>query len=140
MKRKPRIGDSGELRFTVDSNNLMHFAEGGMPEVLSTPALIWFLENAARNALLPLFESGEACVGISVDIQHLAATPPGHEVVCRARSIHVDDRVVTFQVDAHDEHELIARGLHKRRIIDVARLAKRLATKANPPIDRPAQG
>tara|TARA_B100001971_G_C17895105_1_gene385091 strand:+ start:73 stop:252 length:180 start_codon:yes stop_codon:yes gene_type:complete len=51
------------------------------------------------------------------------------EVVCRARVIHVEDRTVTFQVKARDEQQLIARGIHKRGIIDVDRFAKRLAKK-----------
>ena len=129
MQRKPRIGDTGELRFHVDSTNVIHFVENGMPAVLSTPSLIWYLENAARNALLPILEAGEACVGVTVDIRHLAATPLGQEVVCLARVIHVENRAVTFQVEARDEQELIARGIHKRGIIDIERFAKRMAKK-----------
>jgi predicted thioesterase len=79
--------------------------------------------------LLPLFESGEACVGVHIDIQHLAATPLGHKVQCRAKVIHVDGRIVTFQVEAHDERELIARGTHKRAVVDVQRFAKSLSRK-----------
>ena len=100
-----------------------------MPAVLSTPTLIWFLENSAREALLPMFESGEACVGVHVDVQHLAATPLGRQVRCRARVVHVDGRFVTFQVEAHDEHELIARGTHKRAIVDIERFTKSVLRK-----------
>lgn len=129
MKRQPKVGDTGELRLTVDESNSIDFASDGMPLVLSTPSLVYYLENAGRNALLPLFEPGETCVGTSVDLQHLAATPLGHEVVCRARVIHVEGRIVTFQVEARDEHEVIARGIHKRAVIEIARFAKRLAKK-----------
>ena len=100
-----------------------------MPAVLSTPTLIWYLEHAAREALLPLFESGEACVGVHVDVQHLAATPLGHNVRCQARVIHVDGRTVTFQVEARDDHELIARGTHKRAVVDAQRFAKAVSRK-----------
>ncbi len=129
MIRSPKVGDVGELSFTVDSSHTIDFADLGMPEVLSTPMLIEFLELSAREALLPLFESGEACVGVHVDIQHLAATPPGHKVVCRAKVIHVAGRIVTFQVEAHDEQELIARGTHKRAVVDTQRFAKSVARK-----------
>ena len=43
--------------------------------------------------------------------------------------IHVDGRVVTFQVEAHDDVESIARGIHRRRIIDVDRFARRVEKK-----------
>jgi fluoroacetyl-CoA thioesterase len=129
MNRTPKVGDVGELSFTVDSSHTIDFVDLGMPAVLSTPTLVWFLENAAREALLPLFESGEACVGVHLDIQHLAATPPGHQVRCRAQVIHVAGRIVTFQVEAHDEHELIARGTHKRAIVDTQRFTNSVARK-----------
>ncbi|HUG68612.1 MAG TPA: thioesterase family protein [Pirellulaceae bacterium] len=129
MIRTPKVGDVGELSFTVESSQTIKFGGLGMPEVLSTPALIWHLEHAAREALLPLFESGEACVGMHIDVQHLAATPLGHKVHCRAKVIHAAGRIVTFQVEAHDEHELIARGTHKRAVVDVQRFAKSVARK-----------
>ncbi len=129
MIRTPKVGDIGEMSFTVDPSHTIKFGELGMPQVLSTPTLIWYLEHSAREALLPLFETGEACVGVHIDIQHLAATPLGHKVQCRAKVIHVEGRIVTFQVKAHDEQELIARGTHKRAVVDVQRFAKSLARK-----------
>ncbi|MEX0820048.1 MAG: thioesterase family protein [Pirellulaceae bacterium] len=129
MIRPPRVGDAGELSFTVDASHTIDFGSLGVPKVLSTPTLIWHLEHAARETLLPRFESGEACVGIHVDIQHLAATPPGHKVQCRAKVIHVDGRIITFQVEAHDERELIARGTHKRAVVDLERFTKAVARK-----------
>lgn len=132
MIRSPQIGDVGELSFTVDASHTIDLGSLGVPKVLSTPTLIWHLEHAARETLLPLFESGEACVGMHVDIQHLAATPPGHKVRCRAKVIHVDGRIVTFQVEARDECELIARGTHKRAVVDLERFAKAVARKQAP--------
>jgi fluoroacetyl-CoA thioesterase len=129
MIRTPKVGDVGKLSFTVDSSQTIRFGELGMPEVLNTPTLVWYLEHSAREVLLPLFESGEACVGVHVDIQHVAATPLGHKVRCQAKVIHIDGRIVTFQVEAHDERELIARGTHKRAVVDVQRFAKSVAHK-----------
>jgi hypothetical protein len=54
----------------------------------------------------------------------------GHgRVTCWARVIHVNGLVVTFQIEAHDGIEPIARGIHKRRVIDVDRFARRLERK-----------
>jgi len=129
MIRQPKVGETGEIRFTVDESHVIDFAEGNMPLVLSTPNLVWFLENAARNVLVPLFEPGETCVGTDVDFQHLAAAPLGFEVICTGRVIHVEKNIVTFQVEARDEQELIARGIHKRAVLKIDRFAKRIAAK-----------
>jgi predicted thioesterase len=87
------------------------------------------LENAARNALAPLLEDHESCVGVHVDIEHLAAAPLGEHVVCRARVIQIDGPMINFQVEAVDSSERISRGLHKRAVIDIERFAKRIARK-----------
>jgi fluoroacetyl-CoA thioesterase len=47
--------------------------------------------------------------------------------------MHIDGAVVTFQVEAHDGTELVARGLHRRRVIDVDRFARRVARKRPAP-------
>lgn len=129
MKSKIRIGTVGESRFVVERQHLIDFAHGGMPEILCTPWLIWFLEHAARSAMLPLLEPGESTVGVVVNVEHTAASPLGANVVCTARVIYVDGPQISFQLEAHDEHEQIARGTHKLRVIQSARLAKRIGEK-----------
>ena len=129
MKGAAKVGTVGEERFVVSEQHLIDFAHDGMPQILCTPWLIWFLEHAARNAVLPLLEPGESTVGVVINVEHLAATPPGAEVVCRARVIYTDGPVISFQIEAHDEHELIARGTHKLRVIEAARLAKKVESK-----------
>ena len=131
MKARPRISAVGEVKFVVEAKHVIDFAVGGMPEVLCTPSLIWFLEHAAREAVLPVLEPGESTVGVHLDINHLAATPLGHEVICRARVIHTEGPLINFQLEARDEQELIARGLHKLRIIRVSRFAQRVQSKSS---------
>lgn len=124
MQRPPRIGDQGEVCFVVASEHTIQVAGQQVPPVLSTPALIWFLEHAAIEALRPLLEDDETSVGVEVNVEHLAATPSGRSVRCVARVIHHDGPLVNFQVQAEDDVELIARGVHKRRVISAARFAR----------------
>ena len=46
-----------------------------------------------------------------------------------ARLIAVDDRRVRFKVEAFDEKEQVADGVHERVVIHVERFAKRLTDK-----------
>ena len=129
MKESVKPGMVGEEVFVVEEKHLIDFVHDGMPEILCTPWLVWFLEHAARSAVLPVLEPGESTVGVVVNVQHLAATPLGERVVCRARVISVDGNQVAFHLEAHDGHEQIARGTHKLRIIQAARLARKVETK-----------
>ena len=129
MKAKPHSGLASAFTFKVESQHLIDFAGGDMPAVLSTPWLIKWLEQTARETLRPLLDAGEASVGMEVDIRHLAPTPLGSTVKCSARVISADGRTVTFQVEASDEQELIARGVHKRAVINKARFCQRVQRK-----------
>ena len=100
-----------------------------MPAVLCTPWLIWFLEHAARAAVLPLLDPGESTVGTDIQVRHQAPTPVGQTVTCRARVLFAHGSEVSFQLEAHDEHEPIARGSHRLRVIRVDRFAERIGKK-----------
>jgi predicted thioesterase len=120
---------TSEQRVVVGPANRISFADGRMPAVLATPWLIAHLEYAARDAIAPCLDENERSVGTMVQVDHLAPVPEGFTVICRARVIHVDGRLVTFQVAAHDGTEPVARGIHKRRVIDVDRFSRRVARK-----------
>lgn len=129
MKQKPTASLAGSLRFKVEPQHLIDFAGADMPAVLSTPWLIKWLEQTARETLRPLLDEGEASVGMEVEIRHLAPTPLGSTVTCTARVIFAEGSTVTFQVEASDEQEIIARGAHKRAVILKARFFQRVHRK-----------
>jgi fluoroacetyl-CoA thioesterase len=132
MRSGLKVGMTGERRFVVEPAHAIDFAERGMPAILCTPWLVWFLEHAARDAVVPFLDEGESTVGSHVDVDHLAATPVGQVVTCLARVVHLEGRQVSFQLEARDEAEVIARGFHRLRVIDVERLARRVEAKGGP--------
>ena len=132
MKSRPRPGQAAKIRFVVETKHIIDFAEEGMPAVLATPWLIWFMEHTAREAMLPHLEPTESTVGTLVDIEHLAPTPLGQAVNCRAQVIRSEGSQFLFKLEAFDEREKIANGLHKLNVIDKARFAGRVARKTKP--------
>ena len=121
---------SAEERHVCDETNRIVFADERMPAVMATPWLVAYLEYAARNAISGCLDPHERSVGTYVEVEHMGPVPEGFTVTCRARVIKVDTPVVTFQIEAHDGVEVVARGLHRRRIIDTDRFRKRLERKA----------
>ena len=131
MKTLPKIGSTGEFQFIVEQKHVIDFATDGMPAVLSTPRLIGLIERTARESLYPFLEPDERSVGTEIELRHLAPTPPGESVTCTTRVIQAEGAQITFQVEARDAHELVARGLHKRAVVRVGSFSRRLAGKAS---------
>lgn len=129
MKQPPRVGTTARREFTVEPAHAIRFGDDGALAVLSTPWLVWFMEHAALDAALPSLDPGEITVGTHVAVDHLAATPVGAAVVCTARVVHTEGPVISFQLEASDGHEVIARGYHKRRVVEAAKVARRVRKK-----------
>jgi len=129
MKSRPRIGEIGELAVPTDMTHVVEFHGDGMPAVVSTPNIIQFLERTARHTLTPHLEADERSVGLEIDIRHLAPTPVGQTIHCRAQVIAVEDRKVTFQIEARDAHEVIVRGVPKRAVVRTESFTKRVKAK-----------
>jgi predicted thioesterase len=129
MTSLPRIGSTNELEFVVEQRHVIDFAADGMPAVLSTPILIGQLERTARELIAPLLDPDERTVGAEIELRHFAPTPLGQRVTCTARVIAAEQRDVTFQIEARDPMEIIARGLHKRAVIRVEPFARRVQSK-----------
>ncbi len=129
VKAALKIGAVGERRFVVSEKHAIDFSGDGMPAVLSTPWLIWYLEHSGREAVKPHFDEGESLVGVHIDVEHLAPTPLGEEVTCRARVVQRQGKRVYFRVEAFDEHEQIARGIIQMVIIQVEPFAAKVKEK-----------
>jgi predicted thioesterase len=130
MKSRPKIGTTGELKFIVAQEHVIDFATGGMPVVLSTPRLVALIERTARESLYPFLDENERTVGAEIEIKHMAPTPLGQNVTIITRVIGGEGKLWDFQFEVRDEHETIARGLHKRAVISVEGFALRVAKKS----------
>lgn len=125
MKPTLKIGLTGEHQLVVTKAQTVpalypaasEFTE--MPAVFATGFMVGFLEWACIKLINPHLDyPDEQSVGIHVDFSHQAATPPGLTVTAVATLVAIDGRKLTFDVTAHDGIETIARGQHKRFIID----------------------
>jgi predicted thioesterase len=119
-------GISIEQRRTVLEADCIKFLGPDVPPSLSTPAMILWMEIASRDLATPRLEAGQDTVGVHVDVEHLGASPVGSQVVFRSKLIAIDDRKLTFEVEAVDGEEVVGRGRHTRFVVDVERFARKL--------------
>lgn len=123
------IGLEGEAQETVThENTAKKYGSGGI-EVYATPAMVALMENASLKAVDPKLPEGYATVGIGLDIKHLAATPIGMNVKAKAVLKEIDNKKLTFDVQAFDEQELIGQGTHIRYIIQIEKFVDRTQKK-----------
>ena len=116
-----QVGAEGEATAVVRPEVTVRHFHPGMPAVYGTPFMIYLMEVAASNAVQPSMPPGWVTLGIEVNVRHLAATPLGRTVVAKARVTKVTDRVITFEVEAHDGVNPIGEGTHRRAPLQNAR-------------------
>jgi predicted thioesterase len=125
------VGAKGTYTLRVMPSHLANqFKDAMLPQVFATPWMVTIMENAALNAIRDYLDPGESAVGTAVNIKHLTATPVGHQVTATAEVTKVDGRRVEFDVSARDQMEEIGTGTHERMVVDIARLNRKLASKA----------
>src|SRR5215469_9802504 len=128
MKPVP-LGAKGKFEQVVEPRHLASELDSSLASVMSTPTMVGMMELAAIDAIRPFLDAGEASVGVAMDIQHTAATPPGHRVRAEAELTKCEGRRLEFQVRAFDETEQIGAGIHRRAVIDSAKFSERLKAK-----------
>jgi fluoroacetyl-CoA thioesterase len=131
------VGLEHELRYVVPPAKTVpqlypeapEFAE--MPEVFATGFLVGLVEWACVRAIAGHVDHAtQLSVGTDVKLSHVAATPPGMEVVARVRLDEVDGRRLRFSVVVDDERDRIGEGSHERFVVDRDRFLAGVARKA----------
>jgi predicted thioesterase len=127
---KVDVGQVGSLEQVVGPQHAADRFENTGVTVLATPVLCHWFESAAVRAIAPQLEPGEASVGTRLTIEHLKATPLGMRVHVESRVVAVDERRITFEAQARDEVELVARGTHERFVVGLERFLAGVEAKS----------
>lgn len=115
------------VHLRVEAHHTAAAVGSGALEVLATPVMIAWMEQAAFTAVQPHLPAGFTTVGSRVEIEHLRPTPPGETVHVTASLQQREGRILTFSVQAADSRGEIGRGRHQRVIVDTARFMGRIA-------------
>jgi fluoroacetyl-CoA thioesterase len=137
MKPSLAPGLTFEYAFKVPGNKTVPhlFPEipeaGMMPAVFATGFMVGLIEFACIKAINPHIDwPREQSVGIRVNVDHTAATPPGLTVTVKGTLDRVEGRRLFFSISAHDGIDQITQGSHERFIIDAEKFNAQVARKA----------
>lgn len=113
-------------RVVEESDTASAVGSGDLP-VLATPRLLALAEQATCAALAGHLPAGSTSVGTRVSLEHTRATPVGGRVTVRATLVHVDGRLLRFDVAAEDDRGgLVGHGEVTRVVVDAERFLARL--------------
>ncbi len=138
MKNTLKAGLEHKLRFRVPANKTVpalypessEFQE--MPRVFATGYMVGLIEWACIQAVNPHIDwPNEQTVGISIHVNHTAATPPGLEVCARVKLTEVDGKRLVFETELNDSVDIISKGTHERFIIDAEKFNHKIKQKAD---------
>jgi len=109
----------------VDENQTAIKYGSGLLPVFATPALIALMENTAMQ-LIPLSE-GCSSVGISINMQHLKASPVGAFIHCIATLTGIEGRKYTFDIVAtNSSTDIVGKAIHERVIVDSEKFMRKI--------------
>ena len=121
-------GLTATTRITVDTARTIGFM-GEDLRVYSTPSLLYDVEVACRDLILPHVGEGKDSVGTRVEFDHVGATLLGMWVEITVTLTEVNGPAVTFEYSARDAVEEVARGKHNRFVVGLEKTAQRLKAK-----------
>jgi fluoroacetyl-CoA thioesterase len=133
---EPAVNSTASAHLTVapsDLANTLNLEPGdAFPPVFATSRMVGLMEVAAARILSPHLREGEVSVGVSVEVVHTAATPPGATVTATARYVAREGKLFLFEISAADGGGEIGRGTHKRAIVSTERLVAGAARRGAP--------
>lgn len=114
-----QVGDLATREYVVgDLDTAIALGSGDVP-VLATPRAVAWLEAATCAAVQDRLDDGETTVGVSVAVEHTAASRVGVTVVATAVVAEVDRRRTTFDVTLVNPDGVTAMsGVVRRVVVD----------------------
>ena len=114
-------------QYTVTENNTAKFMGSGDLDVLATPSLVAFMENAAKNYLNSFLTEDLGSVGSNININHIAPTLVCKKIIITGKITKViKDKIIIFSLEAFENNKKIGDAEHTRVIINNEKFISKL--------------
>lgn len=108
-----------EKKFEVEANHLASQMGTSHFELLSTAAMIAYLEKCCVDLIQDFLHEGLATVSAEVNVKHLYPVKLGEIVFCKAILKFIDGNKLFFDVAVLNEKGIsVGIGAHERYIVD----------------------
>ncbi|MFQ5926910.1 MAG: thioesterase family protein, partial [Terriglobia bacterium] len=129
MGKKPlnelRSGLKATLERKVEFRWTIAAYDRRLPPVLSTPAMIGWMEGAAAEILKPYLPKGSISVGTHINVSHCAPVGVGARVNFTAELTGMEGGRYRFRVAAHAGNTVLGEGSVERALVNLASFSAR---------------
>lgn len=121
------VGQTDTSRYqTVEEDSAAAIGNTGVL-VVSSQAIIRFIESACAKMMAEALGPGEVSVGVGFNLRHSAPSPIGAPVTVKSRIRSLSGRSVTFEVEATHEDIAVMSGTHIRHVVELSSFMTRMA-------------
>ena len=116
-----------EESYVIKNENSAENMGSGDLAVLSTPSLVAFMENAAKNYLNKFLPEEMGSVGSNINIDHIAPTLIGNSITVRGKTTEIiKEKIIKFSIEAYEKDKKIGEAEHTRVIINNTKFLEKL--------------
>lgn len=110
MKPGMEVGQKATITAKVTADMFAQFEGDVVHPAYSTVSMVYHMEWAARQIILPYLEEHEEGIGGGVSARHLNPTPEGSEISVTATLREVKGKAVICDLEVHNQKEKIGEG------------------------------
>lgn len=126
MKPGIQEGQTATITAIVTPDMFAQFEGNVVHPAYSTVSMVYHMEWAARQIILPFLEEDEEGIGGAVTAKHIAPSPEGSVITVTATLTKLQGNVVTTKTEARNEKGTIGLGEVKQVILPKAKIKQML--------------
>lgn len=127
MKPGMKIGQTATITAEVTSDMYAQFEGQVVHPAYSTVSMVYHMEWAARQIILPYLEDHEEGIGGAVFVKHRAPTPAGEIVKVTATLTELKGSAVITAIEVHNSKEIAGVGEVTQFILEKEKISAKLS-------------
>lgn len=126
MKQGMEVGNTATITAVVTPDMYAQFEGQLVHPAYSTVSMVYHMEWAARQIILPYLEDHEEGIGGGVEARHIAPTSAGMEIIATATLKEIRGKAVICDVDVRNEKGIVGTGEVTQYILPKEEIARKL--------------
>lgn len=126
MKEGMKVGQTATIKAIVTPDMYAQFEGNVVHPAYSTVSMVYHMEWAARQIILPFLEEHEEGIGGAVIVKHVAPTAAGTNIEVTAELTSYTEHKVVTSVIARNEKGIIGEGEVVQYILPKSEIDKKI--------------